>query len=137
MQTPDLILLYVKDVEKSKGFYRDLLERAPKAAFPTYVAFGLDGGFTLGLWSTKRVAEEWAKQTGSPVATGNQPPAERGNRFELAFQVENDEAVEAMYANWRQRGIQIAQEPTTAVFGRTFVGLDPDGHLIRVCTGDR
>lgn len=137
MQTPDLILLYVKDVEKSTGFYRDLLKREPKAAFPTYVAFGLDGGFTLGLWSAKRAGEEWAKQTGSPAAMASLPPAESGNRFELAFQVEGDESVDATYSDWRQRGIEIAQEPVMAVFGRTFVGLDPDGHRIRVCTRDR
>ncbi len=121
MQTPDLILLYVKDVEKSTAFYRDLLKREPKAAFPTFVSFGLDGGLTLGLWSTKTV---------------NLPAAESGNRFELAFQVANEPAVEAMYADWRKRGIEIAQEPVTAVFGPTFVGLDPDGHRIRVCLGD-
>jgi predicted enzyme related to lactoylglutathione lyase len=122
MQTPDLVLLYVEDIEKSTNFYRGLLRREPKAAFPTYVAFGLDGGLTLGLWSTKTV---------------NLPPAEGGNRFELAFQVENEAAVEAMYSDWRRRGVQIAQEPMTAVFGRTFVGLDPDEHRIRVCIGDR
>ena len=122
MQTPDLVLLYVKDTEKSTGFYRDLLGRVPKASFPTFVAFELDGGITLGLWSTKSV---------------NLLFAESGRRFELAFQVENEEAVEAMCADWRQRGIEITQEPMTAVFGRTFVGLDPDGHRIRVCIGDR
>ncbi len=121
MQTPNLVLLYVKDIEKSTAFYRDLLKREPKSAFPTFVAFVLDGGFTLGLWSTKTV---------------NLPPAESGSRFELAFQVDNEAAVEAMYADWRQRGIEMAQEPMTAVFGRTFVGLDPDGHRIRVCIGD-
>lgn len=122
MQSPDLVLLYVKDTEKSTAFYGELLKRKPKAAFPTYVAFGMDGGFTLGLWSTKTV---------------NLPPADAGNRFELAFQVEDEPAVEAMYADWRRRGIEIAQEPMTAVFGRTFVGLDPDGHRIRVCIADR
>jgi len=122
MQTPDLVLLYVKDTEKSTSFYRDLSRRAPKAAFPTLVAFGLDGGITLGLWSTKSV---------------NLPPAESGSRFRWAFQVENEEAVEAIYSDWRRRGIEIAQEPMSAVFGRTFVGLDPEGHRIRVCIGDR
>ena len=70
MQTPDLVLLYVEDIEKSTRFYRDLLGRNPKAAFPTYVAFGLDGGITLALWSTKAV---------------NMPPAGSGDRFELAW----------------------------------------------------
>ena len=132
-----MILLYVKDVEKSRGFYRDLLQREPEAAYPTYVAFGLEGGWTLGLWSAERAGEEWARQTGVRAGTARVPPAESGNRFELAFQVENDAAVEGMYGDWRERGIAIAQEPVTAVFGRTFVGLDPDGHRIRVCAGDR
>ena len=65
------------------------------------------------------------------------PEAGSGNRFELAFQAENEAAVEAMHAEWRQRGIEIEQEPMTAVFGRTFVALDPDGHRMRVCIGDR
>ena len=122
MQTPDLVLLYVKDMDKSKAFYRSLLNREPKAAYPTYVAFGMDGGFTLSLWSTRSV---------------NLPAADSGNRFEIAYLVEDEAAVEAMCADWRQRGIEIAQEPMTAVFGRTFVGLDPDGHRIRVCIADR
>jgi len=122
MQTPDLVLLYVKDIDKSAAFYRSLLKREPKAAFPTFVAFAMDGGFTLALWSTRTV---------------NLPAADSGNRFELAFQVENEATVEAMCADWRQRGVEIAQEPVTAVFGRTFVGLDPDGHRIRVCMADR
>lgn len=133
MQSPDLLLLYVKDVDKSAGFYRDLLNREPQAAFSTYVAFGMDGGFTLALWSAERAAEEWSRQR----HTANLASAESGNRFELAFQVNDDEAVEAMYSDWQQRGIEIAQEPMTAVFGRTFVGLDPDGHRIRVCVGNR
>lgn len=133
MQSPDLLLLYVTDVHKSAGFYRHLLNREPQADFPTYVAFSLDGGFTLALWSAERAAEELARQK----ATANLPPAATGNRFELAFQVKDDEAVETMYSDWLRRGIQIAQEPMTAVFGRTFVGLDPDGHRIRVCVGDR
>ena len=45
--------------------------------------------------------------------------------------------VEAIYADWGKRGITIAQEPMTAVFGRTFVALDPDGHLLGVCTPDK
>ena len=95
MQAPDLLLLYVKDVDKSAGFYRDLLNREPQAAFPTYVAFSLDGGFTLALWSAERAAEEWAKQR----ATANLPPAESGNRFELAFQVEDEEVKIALIPN--------------------------------------
>jgi hypothetical protein len=113
------------------------VEAGSQSRFPNLCRIRAGWGFTLGLWSIKRAGEEWAKQIGSPVATVNLPPAKSGNRFELAFQVENDEAVGAMYSDWRQRGIQIALEPMTAVFGRTLVGFDPNGHRIRVCIGDR
>jgi predicted enzyme related to lactoylglutathione lyase len=117
MPNPNLILLYVKDTARSAAFYENLLDRAPFASFPTYVAFALDSGFTLGLWSTQSVTP---------------PPSEAGNRTELAFMVEDAATVEALYADWSKRGLAIALEPKDAVFGRTFVALDPDGHRLRV-----
>jgi predicted enzyme related to lactoylglutathione lyase len=118
----NLILLYVKDPAISATFYKGLLGHEPVASFPTYIAFALGGGFTLGLWST---------QTVSPA------PSEKGNRTELAIMVKDTTTVENLYANWSKNGIVIAQKPTTAVFGRTFVALDPDGHRVRVCTADK
>jgi predicted enzyme related to lactoylglutathione lyase len=112
----------LKDPAISAAFYKKLLGREPVATFPTYHAFALEGGFMLGLWST---------QTVSP------PPSENGNRTELAFTVADSAAVETLYADWRKQGAKIAQEPTTAVFGRTFIALDPDGHRLRVCTPDK
>ncbi|WEX89556.1 hypothetical protein PZN02_003461 [Sinorhizobium garamanticum] len=50
--------------------------------------------------------------------------------------VENDAAVERLYDAWRRVGVTIEQKLMTAVFGRTFVALDPDGHRFRVCTPD-
>ena len=88
MPKPNLILLYVDDPARSVAFYRRLLDRAPTAEFPTYAAFEFDGGFTLGLWSTK--AENFAS-SGS------------GNRSELAFAVDSDGAVERLYETWRRR----------------------------------
>jgi predicted enzyme related to lactoylglutathione lyase len=122
MPNPNLIILYVKDPVISAAFYTELLGREPFASFPTYIAFALDGGFTLGLWSTQTV---------------NPTPSKSGNRTELAFTVEDAASVEILYADWSKRGIKIAQLPTTAVFGRTFVALDPDDHRLRVCTPDK
>lgn len=59
-----------------------------------------------------------------------------GHLFELAFMVDDDAAVDRLYATWRAAGMPIEQQPTVAVFGRTFVALDPDGHRLRVCTLD-
>jgi len=50
--------------------------------------------------------------------------------------VKDDAEVERLYAAWRERGLTIEQELKTAVFGRTFVALDPDGHRLRVCRPD-
>jgi catechol 2,3-dioxygenase-like lactoylglutathione lyase family enzyme len=126
MTDPNLIILYVKDPAASAAFYKELLGREPSSSFPTYVAFALEGGFTLGLWSIKRPAESL-----SPA------PAEAGNRTELAFTVDDAASVEKLHGAWSARGVTIAQQPKTDVFGRTFVALDPDGHRLRVCTPDK
>lgn len=51
--------------------------------------------------------------------------------------VKDDAEVERLHAEWRKAGVPIEQELATAVFGRTFVALDPDGHRLRVCTPDK
>ena len=122
MMTPNLFLLYVADPARSMQFYQRLLGRPPAANFPTYVAFAFGEGFYLGLWSTS--ARDF-------VSLGS------GHRSEIAFMVENEAAVDALYQDWRNSGVVIEQEPKLAVFGRTFVALDPDGHRLRVCIPDR
>lgn len=125
MPTPNLVLLYVDDPAKSAAFYEDILGQSPKDRFPTYVAFAFDSGLYLGLLG-KRSA-----------ALAELPADGQGSRGEIAFMVEDAAAVEALYDDWRGRGITIAQLPATLAFGRTFVALDPDGHRVRVCTPDK
>jgi predicted enzyme related to lactoylglutathione lyase len=122
MTTPNLILLYVADPIRSSEFYQKLLGRAPLASFPTYAAFKFDNGLHLGLWS---------------VSAANFVSAGTGHRSELAFMVEDDQEVDKLYDAWRAAGVTIEQEPMMAVFGRTFVGLDPDGRRLRVCIPDK
>lgn len=122
MPTPDLLILYVDDPAASAAFYERLLERAPTASFPTYVAFRFDSGLTMALWSTE--AKDF-------VSSGS------GHRAEVAFTVTDRAAVMAMHARWEQAGVTIEQAPHDAVFGPTFVALDPDGHRLRVCMADR
>jgi len=97
------------------------LKAHPMATFPTYVAFGFQDGLTLGLWSVK------AKHF---VSGGSGP------RAELAFIVSDEAAVRALRERWHNAGVHIEQDLRKAVFGLTFVALDPDGHRIRVCTPD-
>jgi catechol 2,3-dioxygenase-like lactoylglutathione lyase family enzyme len=114
---PNFILLYVDSPKASRDFYASLLGREPVETSPTFVMFALGGGLMLGLWSRHTVKP-------APVATGG--------GSEIGMAVDNPAAVDATCAEWKARGVSIIQEPTAMDFGRTFVGLDPDGHRVRV-----
>jgi len=120
MITPNLTILYVNDPAASAGFYTALLGREPEHAFPAFVSYDLGSGFQLGLWSAHSLTL---------------PPPTSGNRSELAFSVPAPE-VDRLYREWQAQGVPIEQELHEAVFGPTFVALDPDGHRLRVCTPD-
>ena len=83
----NLFLLYVADPLASVAFYQRLLDREPLDAFPSYAAFALEGGHTLGLWASHRV---------SP------PPPVSGHRSEVAFTVADDDAVRAFTRTGRR-----------------------------------
>ena len=109
-----LVILSVADPRASADFYREVLGTPPAEESATFAMFALPSGTALGLWSSATIAP--------PV--GVAPGAS-----ELCF-IEDD--VDAVHASWVERGIAIEQEPTDMDFGRTFVGLDPDGHRLRV-----
>ena len=114
---PNFLLLYVDNPTASSAFYKGLLDREPAEASPTFVMFALDHGLMLGLW---------ARQGVEPA------PAGAAGGGEIGIPVAGRAAVDATHAAWQARGIRIAQPPTDMDFGRTFVGLDPDGHRLRV-----
>ncbi|MFB2552673.1 VOC family protein [Ensifer soli] len=120
---PNLVLLYVDDALASAAFYRDLFGIAPRAEYPTFSSFEFEGGLTVGLLAKASLA---ALPSGDAARSSS----------ELAFMVENDAAVEACYANWKEKGLPMAQELSRFDFGPTFVALDPDGHRLRVCLAD-
>ncbi|QUJ69633.1 VOC family protein (plasmid) [Photobacterium sp. GJ3] len=121
MLTPNLLLFYVKSPETSAQFYQTLFDREPSAVLPTYAAFDFENGLSLGLWS---------EEARNFVSGGN------GHRSELSLMVPEDDEVIRLYEQWQQRNVTIEQPLHEAVFGLTFVALDPDGHRIRVCTPD-
>lgn len=121
MLGPNLILFYVENPIESASFYEKIFEQRPVSTFPSYAAFTFSNGLTFSLWSTK------AKNF---VSSGT------GSRSELAFMVSNDDEVRRLHELWVKRGVSIEQELHEAVFGLTFVALDPDGHRIRVCMPD-
>ncbi|EKD72662.1 MAG: glyoxalase/bleomycin resistance protein/dioxygenase [uncultured bacterium] len=122
MLTPNLLLFYVKNPLESALFYEKIFSTKPVASFPTYVAFSFENGFTFSLWST---------QATNFVSGGT------GHRSELSFMVEDEQKVRELHDEWRKLGVAIEQDLHEAVFGLTFVALDPDGHRIRVCMPDK
>jgi catechol 2,3-dioxygenase-like lactoylglutathione lyase family enzyme len=116
---PDMnfVLLYVDSPPVSAKFYASLLDKPPVEASPTFAMFAMESGVMLGLWS---------RHTVEPL------PVAQAGAGEIAFAVESNATVDAMFADWRKRGLPIAQAPTAMDFGHTFVALDPDGHRLRV-----
>jgi len=113
----DFINLYVKDPAASAAFYSDLLGSAPLQSSADFAMFGTDSGVTLGLWQ-----REFVQPPPAGAASGG---------VEVCFAVPDTDAV---HSDWSARSIPIVQAPVTMGFGRTFVGLDPDGHRLRIYT---
>lgn len=117
MFQPDTLLQYVGDVDVSVGFYAGIIGRPPVEHSPGFALFVFPGGRALGLWRRDAV---------QPIVYGN------AGANELAMVVDSPAEVERVYQAWQSLGVVIAQAPVTLEFGHTFVGLDPDGHRLRV-----
>jgi len=104
------VLLYVENPPASASFYADLLGRSIVDSSPTFAMLPLSDGVMLGLWSRRTVEPAAAGQAGAG---------------EVAFTVENSAAVEATFADWKQRGLSILQEPVQMDFGTTFIATNP------------
>ena len=111
------VLLYVENPPASAAFYADLLGRPVIEASPTFAMVPLSDGVMLGLWLRHTVEPKASAQPGGS---------------EVAFTVETTDAAKTLHADWKKRGLVIAQAPTDMDFGHTFVALDLDGHRLRV-----
>ena len=114
---PSAIVFYVDNLAKSRQFYQDLLGIKPEEASPTFHSFTLSNGMGLGLKAKHAV----------------EPPADNKNGGgELAFTLDNNKKVDALFAEWQEKAINMALPPTVVPYGYTFVALDPDGNRLRV-----
>lgn len=121
MFRPNSLILYVDDVDRSTAFYKDILKADPVETFQDFCVFVLTDSFVVGLQ---------AKHAIDPK------PQQGVGGFELSFSNATTEEVDALWAEWKARGIEIVLAPTTLEFGYTFVAADPDGHRLRVCATD-
>ncbi|MDM7851278.1 VOC family protein [Pseudochrobactrum kiredjianiae] len=117
MNHPDNLMLYVAKPEASAAFYTDLFGIQPVEQSPTFVLFVLHSGLKLALWS---------KHTVQPA------PANIGGGCEFSMRVETRDAVNALYAKWRDLKADILMAPAQLDFGWSFVIADLDGHRLRV-----
>ena len=103
--------IIVSDIPAATAFYRDRIGLAVDEAESIpgrYTQFRLDGGAMLGLLSGAE--------------------ATAGQSFEPGMQVDD---VDATYAEWRERGVDLLEEPHDLPFGRTFRFRTPDGQVLR------
>jgi predicted enzyme related to lactoylglutathione lyase len=120
LHKPNLFIVYVNDVAASAAFYQDLFNLVPSLATPRFVAFPLEGGIDLALWSGAGAVRRDTARTS-----------------EVCLNIDGGfEAIDALYAEWSAKGVNVVEEPHDDLFGRTFVITDPDGNLIRVAPVD-
>lgn len=117
------VILYVKDIERSITFYRDLLGLPVRAEHGTYVEFET-GSTTLAMNTQENIAEITGLNIPKPI--------HHSQTFELGFVVED---VNAIVEKLRSHEVLIINEPVTKPWGQivSYVA-DPDGHFIEICS---
>jgi predicted enzyme related to lactoylglutathione lyase len=112
------VILYVRDMDKVKAFYTDLLDMTVVEAIsgPTFVTLRPTSGSLVALQdkSAARFPPKDEEQSGS---------------VELSFEVED---VDGTWKRWKENGVAMVSEPTDLPFGRYFLAKDPEGHYLSV-----
>ena len=112
----DYVILYVRDLDASIAFYRDVVRLPFKFRQSTYAEFATEGT-KFALFERSAVPD----LIGRPVTEG-------GPTGEVAFVVED---VDAEAQRMDALGIEILSRPVDRPWGhRTLYVLDPDGHLV-------
>ena len=113
------VILFVADLERSVGFYRDVLGLPFKLHGDGYVEFATQGA-KFGLYDRNRLGELTGQGTGRPVEPGG----------EVVFLVED---VDAEAERLRAAGATILSGPVDRPWGhRTLHVEDPDGFVVEL-----
>lgn len=116
------VILYVKDHEKSKHFYNEILGLPIRGEHGTYIEF--ETGSTILSINTRESVKEI---TGLNIAE-----SKTSQTFELGFVVED---VKETIENLRKQDVQILVEPIEKPWGQVVAYVaDPDGHYIEICS---
>lgn len=115
------VILYVRDLDASVAFYRDVLGVPLKFSEHGYAEFATEGS-RLGLYERGRLPEL--------IGEAARRSEEAGPAAEVLFLVED---VDAEADRMRSLGVEIATGPVDRPWGhRTVHLLDPDGHVVEV-----
>ena len=90
----------------------------------------------LGLTTEDDMGDEFSQFTsrdGSLWAIMAAPPETPAPGVALYLKVDD---VDAAYAAWKERGVEMVTEPWDAPFGRTFAFKDADGRLLHAYVRD-
>ncbi|CAH1603207.1 glyoxalase [Vibrio jasicida] len=117
MFTIDSFVLYVSNVQKSMEFYAKAFDCKPQLLSPTFAALDFANNVKVTL-----------KQSNELTPTSDV----RGGGTELSMPMLDKDTFEKLFADWKAKGIEFAQEIEASVFGFNFVAVDPDGHRIRI-----
>lgn len=111
-----IVILFVKDVARSKKFYTEVVELSvdEQQSNADFVTLKSEGTL-LALQNAARL----------PASQPHQPPSS----VEIGFNVDG---VDAIYKRWKEAGAEIVLGPEDRPFGRYFVARDPDGHYLDV-----
>ena len=120
MTTSVVSIVYVNDAPAAARFYGGLLGRSPSFETPGYITFDLGPGADLAV---------------SGRFEDLSPDVPRTSEICLAVDGGPDE-IDAIFEQWRSKGVTILHEPHDAGFGLTFLAADPDGNRIRVAPRD-
>ncbi len=113
------VILYVRDLDASISFYRDVLGVPFKFSEHDYAEFATEGS-RLGLYERGRL----------PELIGDAALEEAGPAAEILFLVSD---VDAEANRLRSLGVEILTGPVDRPWGhRTVHLLDPDGHVVEV-----
>lgn len=100
-------------------FYAKAFDCEPKLLSPTFASLEFVDNVKITL-----------KQTTDLTPMSNI----KGGGTELSMPISDKNTFENLFATWKSKGIEFAQEIEASVFGFNFVAFDPDGHRIRIFT---
>src|SRR5262245_16347495 len=111
------VVLYVRDMEKVKTFYTEVLglDVVDAVSSPTFVTLRTTGGGSLLALQDKAAAL-------MPPAREDQPGS-----VELSFEVDD---VDETWKRWKEQGVTMVTDPVDLPFGRYFLAQDPEGHWL-------